>query len=436
MSKASHFFAAALVGAATAGLVQAQDGGTQANLNLSPGLFYEDDTTRARLGFGASYDSVTSNQRFSLGLDGALDSGYDDITDALRTPQLSLSYGLESRATALDATFSYRRAQIDALVFDDDLDSDFLVLGTGERADLAASTSLTFGRETPFGGRLDLGYRQERYLDTVDPTLLDEDTRSAGLSLRFDIDRRISLTLAGQFSDTDVDGFGTDQERRSLNAGLDLAVSQSLNASVSLGGSRITQTGVSGTTVTEGVTATASATQDLPNGSLSGTISSDVTTAGRRTTLRADRSLELPRGSLSFGAGIGQIENGDLQTLARLSWRNEGPRAQYDITLDRALAVNNDGDRAVNTQFGLSWQQDLDRLSSFGVGLSLRDTDRLDAGPDSTQTSLSLTFRRDLTQDWGVRSTYTQRWSQETGAPDTNNSTIFLGLERGFQWRP
>lgn len=436
MRRGRRYLAAGLCGAVAMGTAQAQDGGTQAGLTLSPGLFYEDAETRTRLGFGTTFDTETRDQRFSAGFDGAFDSGYDDIAESLRSPRLTLSYGLERRATAVEASLSYRRAKIDALVFDDDLDSDFLVIGTGQRADLNAGASLTFGRDAPFGGTVDLGYRSRDYLDTADPTLLDETTTSAGLSLRFVIDPRLTATLALRGSETDVDTPGTDQQRVSVNAGMDVAVNPALTTSLRLGTTRITDTGPLGTDTTEGVTASLSATQDLPNGNLSGSISSDVTTAGRQTTVRVDRSLDLPRGTLGFGAGFSQLDAGDLQTLARLSWSGESPRAQYGLTLDRTLAVNRDGDSAINSQISLSWQQELDRFSNLGAGLSLRDTDRLDTGADSTQASLSLSWRRDLAQDWGLRTSYTHRWSRETGAADSDDYTVFVGFERGFQWRP
>lgn len=438
MRRGRRYLAAGLVGAVAMGTAQAQDsGGSQVGLTLSPGLFYEDDTSRARLGFGVSYDTATRNQRFSLGLDGAFDSGYDDAADSLRSPRLTMSYGLESRATAVDAQLSYRRDRISALVLDDDLDSDFLVIGTGQRVDLNSSASLTFGRDAPIGGTFDLGYRSREYLDTADPSLLDETTMRAGLALRFTIDPRLTARLSGRVSETDVDGPGTDQRRTSLSAGLDVAVSPTLEAGLTLGASRITDTGLLGTETTEGATATLSATRALPNGSLSGRISTDVTAGGREISLQVDRAMDLPGGgSLGFGGGVARIDGGDVQTQARLSWADATPTARYGLTLDRALAVNREGDSAINSQIGFSWQQDLDRLSTFGADLTLRDTDRLGVGADSTQTNLSLTFRRSLTQDWDLRTTYTHSWSREDGAADTDDYTVFLGFERGFQWRP
>ena len=444
--------AVGLMGAAIMQSAQAQDnGGAEAGLTVSPGLFFEDDETRARLGFGATYKTATRTQQFTLGFDGAFDSGYDDIEDSLRSPRLTLSYGLENRNIALNTQASYRRDQIDALIFGqasqsaqtntslfrDDLESDFLVIGTGQRADLNTSANLTFGRAAPFGGTLSLGYRTRSYLDTVDPTLLDEETRSAGLALRFTIDPRLTARLSGNVSETDVDDPGTDQRRTSLNAGLDMAVSPLVDVSLTLGATEVISTTPLESTTNDGGSATLSATRALTNGTLSGRIDSNVTAGGRLSTFRADRAFDLRSGGqLSFGAGIGQIDNDDVQALARASWTGETQTGRYALTLNRTLAINSDGESALNSVVSLSWQQDLDRVSSFGTGLSLRDTTRLDGGADTAQANLSLSWRRDLTQNWRVRTTYTHRWSQETGSTDTDDYSVFLGFERNFQWRP
>ncbi len=420
------------------GSAQAQDnGGTQAGLTLSPGLVYDDEKTRARLGLGATYETTTRNQRLTFGFDGAFDSGYGDISDSLRTPRVNLSYALENRSTALETELSYRRAEINKLIFDDDLDSELLAVGTGQRSDLATSARLSFGRDAPFGGTFDVGYRQRSYLNTVDPSLLDEEIRSAGLSLQFTIDPRLVVGLSGQVSETDVDGLGTDQRRKSLSAGLDMAVSPSLDVSLTFGTSQIVNTGPLGSNTIEGTTASLSATRARPNGTIVGRISTDVTAGGRKTSIQVDRALDLPRGgTLSFGGGVGQINNSDLQTQVRLAWLGETPTAQYGVRLDRALAVDRDGDTAINSQISLSWQQDLNQVSTFGAALALRDTERLGSGTDNSVVNLSLTWQRELTQDWGVRSTYTHQWGQKTATSDTNEHTVFLGVERSFQWRP
>lgn len=421
----------------THGAIAQDNAGAQIGLTLSPGFVYDDDEGRARLGFDTAYETTTRNQRFLLGLDGAFDSGYEELDESLRSPRLRLSYGRESSATEVTAQLSFQRDTIDALVFDDNLDRDFLESGTGLRTDLNASLGLTFGRSAPFGGSVDLGYRSRGYPDADDPRLLEEETANAGLSLRFTIDPRVTARVSGRFSETDVENPGTDQRRTSVNAGLDLAVSRTLDVSLALGATKVVSTSPVDTETNEGASSSLTAVRALPDGTLSAAIASDLTAGGRLSTLRVDRAFDLPDGAtLGFGAGIGQVDENDVQTLVRLSWSGETRTGGYSVRVDRTLAVNNEGDSALNSIVSLSWRQDLNRVSSFRTGLSLRDTTRLDDGADQTQANLSLGWRRDLTEDWGVRATYTHRWTQEEGADETEDYTVFLGFEREFQWRP
>lgn len=424
--------------AASPGAAQ-QEGGVTAGLTLTPGVHYEDERFSPRLGFGAEVRTQTRTQNLALSFNTALD-GTDlssDLSDSLRDPRLNLSYSLENRNTAFETTMSYRRSKISRLFLAEVFDEEFLVLDEGQRSDLNTTAALTFGREAPFGGVLDLRYGQIRYSGTSDPGLRNEDSRAAGLSLRFDVDRRIRMTLAARISETDVAGDGTDQRRESLSLGTELAVSPTLSTSLRIGTSRITETTGGTEQVRDGVTWGLTAEQELPNGSLSGQIDSDLTAAGRLSTARLDREMDLPRGTLRFGGGVSQQDGGKLTPIASLRWQHAIPTASFQMSYDRSLRVTRAGESGIDNQLGLSWQQEIDPLSQLGLSMTLRQTERLDAGAsDTQQASLSLSWQRDLTQDWALRASYTHRWTRDAGSRDTRENNLFLGLERSFQWRP
>lgn len=438
MGRGQEYIAAALLGAAALvpGPAAAQDGGLSGTLSLTPGFLYEDDQSGVQLGFGASLQAQTRTQRFSLSLNGAFDSA-DRSESNLSDPRLNLSYGIENRSTALETALSYRRSDIDTLFLEDDLGQEILVLDEGQREDLSVSAALSFGRDAPFGGALNLSHRQLNYLNTTDPSLLDSETQSAGLSLRFEIDRRLTATLAAQVTETDEDGLlGTDQRSESLSVGLDMLVNPALTTSIRMGPSRVTDTFGGIETVQSGFSYALSAVQALPNGTVSGQIDSSITSAGRLTTARIDRQLDLPRGALRFGAGLSRVNNTDTQPLVSIGWQQQTPVATFGLLLDSALAVSSDGERAINNRLSLSWTRELDSLSSISASLTVRDTDRLDPGTvDSRQASLSLSWRRDLTQDWALRTSYTHSLTREDGRPDDSDNRVFLGVERSFQWR-
>lgn len=440
MTGGQQYIAATLLGATFLGAMptSAQEAGLGAAATLTPGVLYEDERLRARLNFGAQITAATRNQRLALDFNGALESERGgSVSDSLRDPRLELSYGLESRQSELEANISYRRARISSLAFDDDLTNDLLVIDDGQREDLNLSTALTFGREASFGGTVNLGYRQRTYLDTTDPSLEDEETRSAGVVLRFEIDKRSTVTLSGRILETQVQDTGLDQQSESLTVGVEQAVTPTLVVSASIGASRITDT-IGGFQATrEGASYTLSAVQEQPNGTLTGRIASDITAGGRVSTARVERRLELPLGSLNLALGVGKAGDSTPQPLASLSWLHEMPRATFALALDQAIAVDREGERAVNSQISFNWQQELDSLTSLSAGLNLRETDRLDIGnPDSQQASLTLSLQRTITQDWALRSSYTHRRSRVSGSSDSSEDTFFLGVERGFQWRP
>ena len=424
--------------AASSGAAQ-QEGGVTAGLTLTPGIHYEDKRFSPWLGFGAEVQTQTRTQSLALSFNTALDGSdlFSGLSDSLRDPRLNLSYSLENRNTALEATLSYRRSKISQLFLAEVLDEEFLILDEGQRADLNSTAALTFGREAPFGGVLDLRYGQRRYSGISDPRLRNEDSRAAGLSLRFDIDRRIRMTLAARISETDVAGDGTDQRRESLSLGAELAASPTLTTSLRIGTSRITETTGGVAQVRDGVTWGVSAEQEMPNGVLSGQIDSDLTAAGRLRTARLDRSMDLPRGTLRYGVGITQQPGGKLTPIASLGWQYTTRAANFQLSYDRSLRVARAGESGIDDRLGLSWQQEIDSLSQLGLDVTLRRTERLDAGErDSQQASLSLNWQRDLTQDWVLRSSYTHRWTRDAGSRDTRDNIVFLGLERRFQWRP
>lgn len=438
MGRGQEYITAALLGAAalTPDPAAAQDGGLTGTLSLTPGFLYEDNQSSAQLGFSAGLQAQTKNQRFSLSLNGAIDSA-DRAGSGLNEPRLNLSYGIENRNTAIDTSLSYRRTDIDSLFLEEDLGQEILVLDEGQREDLSVRAALSFGREAPFGGTLNLSHRQLNYLDTTDPSLLDEQTQSADLSLRFEIDRRLTATLEAQVTETDEDGLlGVDQRRESLTVGLDMEVNPALTTSVSMGPSRITDTVGGIDTVQQGFSYALSAVQALPNGSLSGRIDSSITSAGRLTSIRFGRQLDLPRGALRFGAGLTRDSSTETRPLVSVVWQQETPSSTFGLTLDSALEISRDGERAVNNRLRLSWAKELDSLSSVSASLTVRDTDRLDPGTvDTRQASLSLSWSRDLTQDWALRTSYTHSWTREDGRPDDSDNSVFLGLERSFQWR-
>lgn len=414
----------------------AATGGIRADLRISQRFTQEDDEVTGKTGIGLSVTSETRRSTFGLFLDGDLEQSFEgdtslDVTD----PNLRLSFGHESRSSAVDLSLRYRESDVDTLFEDLTLGPGILVLDDGMRKDLAGSLGLEVGRDAPVGGRLDLGYAEQTYSDTTDPSLIDEATSRAALALRFRIDPRIEASLNASVVDTDRDTPGLDVRSESVGLGLDLDVTKTLETSLYLGQTRIVESGVGPRTVTEGLAYTLSLTETRPNGTLSGSLASDIDEAGRRTTARIDRSLELPTGRLRVGVGVSEGEDDDLRPLLSLAWVRDLPRGSVGLFLDQSFSTDTDGSEALNSRFSLSYRQDLTPVSTLEAALRLGDTDFL-SGPsaDTRKVEIDLAYRHALTEDWDLLGGYTHTISDETGARRSYSDEIYIGIEKRFQW--
>ena len=413
----------------------AQDGGLSAELRFSQRLVSSegDLTGESLLGFGLS--SETRNQVFEASLDGTYLTAIDSADDSgVIDPRFALSYGLQSRQTAVSLDLAYAEADVDS-VFELDALPGIFVIDSGTRARTRLGLDLAFGQEAPFGGTLALGYSETRYSDTTDPGLLDEETGSVDLTLRFDIDRRISARVFAGYSETDRDG-GTDVTRERLGAGADLPVTGTLDAALDLGLTRVTETTGGSDTVDEGLSFALALTEARPNGAYTATLSSDLDESGRRSTLTLGRSIELREASLTARFGLSEGTDGDLRPLYALSYDQALPRSQFGVSLDQAFATDTDGSETLNTRMSVDWAFELTRTSTLGAGLNLRDTEVLGASGDAQRLDLSLTYSHALTEDWSLIGGVTHTIEREDGSADIRSDEVFVGLRTSVGWRP
>ena len=68
---------------------------------------------------------------------------------------------------------------------------------------------------------------------------------------------------------------------------------------------------------------TCTLTRTLTNGTLAFSLNRTQGLSTARTDIRFDRSLTLPNGSLSFGAGISDSDTGDSALVASLNYSNQ-----------------------------------------------------------------------------------------------------------------
>lgn len=421
-----------------AGPLSAQDnGGLQARLSFSQGLTLSSDgESFGQSNVGFSVNSATRTQTFAFDFGGAFTQRLgNSIQFELEDPTAALSYGIQSRQTAIETSLSFRQTDADALVENEQGLPDLLILDKGKREDLSASASLTFGREARFGGAVSLGYGQSRFDGTTSAELIDSTKRNAGVDLRFEIDRRITGTLDYNISQTDRQG-GDDVRNETLRAGADLVVTPTLNAKLTLGRSRITTSIDTDKSVETGLNYGVSLSQQRPNGGLTFNLSSDITEAGRRTTATVGRSLETSRGVFSASLGLTESNTSKLRPLAELSYREELPRGSFGVVLDQNFSTTSEGFDALNSRFRFDWQRDLNRTASFSSDLTYQTTEVFGSAEENSRLNLGFSYSQSLTSDWGLTARFVHSRFESNTQSDQQENEIFVGLATNLSWRP
>lgn len=430
---------AALLGASPVfGQQTDEDSGLALTLSYTERLLWDDGDTSARSDLGLSLTSQTRTQQLAFSLDGGLEKTTSDGLDgSWEDPTATLSYGLERRNTALSFDASYRRNDADSLVFSEDLGDGTLVLDEGQRETITTRAGLEFGREDRFGGTVSLGYTETNYLDTASTNLLDSTTDTATLGLRFDLDRRVSARMTFRHSDLNREG-GTDVRRRTLSVGATMELTKTLVADLELGQTRIVRDGSIPRDVDQGTYYQFALTEERPNGTLSGSVVSDIDENGRRTTARVDRRMDLPRAQLAFGFGLSTDDNSDkIRPLYTFSYAQDLKRGQVSASLDQSFSTSSTGQETLNSRLRVSLSQDLTANSLFTGTLSVRDADVLGAnGNDVTQMDLTLNYSQSLTEDWTLVGGYTHSRRIRASGNDDIDDQVFIGLRTAVTWRP
>lgn len=433
---------AALVTICAAGHVSAQStqepAGLETAFTYTERLLWDDGDTFARSDLGFSLTADTRRQSFALSLDGALEKDLDNgLKTTFEDPQARLNYQIESRNTALSFDAHYLRTDVDSLAFDEDLGSGTLVLEEGQRETARSNLRLEFGREAPIGATVALGYRETDYFDTTSTSLLDSTTQSVDVGLRMDVDRRISTRLTYALNDLNREG-GVDSRRETFSLGATLDVTQALTADIDIGQSELVRSGSVARDASDGLYVRLALNQDRRNGTLRGSVVSNIDENGRRTTARVDRRMELRNGTLGFGFGLSESDTtGKTRPLYALNYAQDLPRGEFSVALDQVFSSTSTGSETLNSRLQLSLSQALTSLSSLNGTLTFRDSDVLSAGgTDSSQLNLDLSYAHVLTDDWSLVGGYTHSRRMRDSASDDIDDQIYIGLRTTLAWRP
>ena len=417
------------------GLAQS-GGGQSATLRFSETLRSESGDVTARSDIDFSFSTETRRDRFEINVGSVYDVGLaSDEGSNFDDPFANLLYRRENRNTLFQTNASFRRQDIRDFVLLDEIDDTGLVVDEGQREDRQGGLRFDWGREAAFGGSLSADYRSRRFLDVEGGNLQDSDTLNASLRLDFEIDRRITVFTNTTYRDIDRDG-GTDTEEFGFSLGADLAVTQTLAASISAGFSDVSESGPGADTNRSGFSANASLSQTLPNGDLTGLLATSIGENGRESSLRVTRNLALQNGDFRAGFGVGEVD-GSGRGLFSLGYSRSNRRSNIDFGFDQSFTSSNDGGAVLSSSARMDFRQELSERAGYSVGITYLESDALSSLTASTQQlSVSASYNHVLTDTWSLTGGWSHTRRRTDGGSTTTDDTIFLGLTSVLSWRP
>lgn len=376
--------------------------------------------------------STSTALRFSNSPDGGSKTEIDE-------PQLNLKYVRSGATSTFSISSNYRRDKIEFLspledfvdengVLDIPDDIDDLRNNTGTRVSYGANIALDLLRDAPVSLRLTLGQSGRNYIDVSDPDLYDVQTTSYGATARFrfgsDFDGNLSYS-ASQYRADDTED--TRRHRQNLSFGITKTLSNVLDGTASIGWSDIETDTNTDRESNSGVNGSIGLTLARPNGEIGLNYSTSTNVEGNRQTLSFRRNLVLPSGTLSANVGLTQQDQGEIDTVAGLSYNQKLANGSLSVSFNRSIRYVDDDDAFEQfTSASASHNYQINSLSS----LTLRGA--LSRSEETDLASLGLTYSYALTTDWNLSTGYNFTSTKSDTSDSADTHQVFVGLSRAF----
>jgi hypothetical protein len=395
--------------------------------------------------------SETDTQQIDFGLSGALQIQDTPDTDGVETdfsdPRFRLAYNLQGADSELGVRATYFSSDIDTLSLEDFVDEegvlvlpeDFASLqGNGTRSNYSLGVTLDMFQNDPLGLELTAGASGTDYTGTSDPDLFNFNRTYLGGTAFARFSDVLTGTLSLRYSTYDAnDDTQTYRTRTTTRAGLVYAISGRATLEANVGYTEInTEELNTPDSTSSSPVGNIGYVYAMPNGQITADL--DATTdedGAERLNLVFGRSMQLPDGSLSFRFGLTDPEFGDVEPIGGLNWTRNLPAAQISAQLSRAVTLSNEDETQLSTVIALNYEQEINRISSFGLNATYGETDGTADTDSVKRTGISATYRYALTEDWNLNTGVGYRTREENGQT-ASSPRVFLSIGRRFDFRP
>jgi hypothetical protein len=396
----------------------------------------------------------TRTQSFALTFSGDLnladDPPEEDVEFEFRDPTVGLSYSREAANSRLALSGSVRVRDVDTLEpFFVDTDGDTIIDEAGFTEDDGTATITNFGftletrRNAPISTTYTAAYSSRTYSDTDDPDLYDREDFRVGATTRL----RFSGVSQGQLT------FGLRQyeysegrdllgQSGSIRAGIvrDLSPTLTVEGAVGYALTREDEeiAGESFEDTDEGLIFDAAFRREVINGEYFGEYDRELIEDTFRNTLVFGRSFSLQNSNLRGSLGLTALDGGDPQPVFNLFYARETQDGQFTAGFRRTVTLNTDDEERVLSAAVVGYSHEINTLSSFRVGLDyalITNYDEDDVDDDEERATITASYNRALTRDWGLTVGYRGR-AKSTETEDAISNSVFVNLGRQFIFRP
>ncbi|SPH24094.1 hypothetical protein DEA8626_03143 [Defluviimonas aquaemixtae] len=440
----------------TGGTAARGAGGLQFDINVNSKLSYDDNfqlqprspgsTTIFDNSVDLNLSSVTSVQDFNVNASGVFRyaeipgrsiSGFED-------PTIRLGYRLDGVNSRLTFNGRYRNVDREFLdpfqVEQEEQQSNIFVDDGGTVEFTTAALSYQTGLNDPLGFTVSLDHDQRDYSNVTNARLFDRETNSANLTATLKVSPVTQLRAQAGITEFSADdAVGTERRTTDYSIGVVQDIDPTLVLDARLGRTEIDTDTNTGSSNRSGATGAATLTKTLSNGTVFASIDSTVNQNGSRNSLRFGRSLQLPSGS--FNASVGGIDtpSGNNYVIGSLGYTHQLKTSNINVSINRNVSTNSLSEDVLDTRVSVGYGYEINNNSRLNVALNWGRSESAGIGgaPTVERTSLRATYSHALTQDWDLTGgVLVRRRSASTATGDAQSNSVFVTLDRSFNFRP
>lgn len=417
--------------------------------NLGLSIPEEGTTTAATTSILYGFKTETRTQSLSLLLGGAFRFGSIAAGNSLETGFTDPTIGLRYSRSAANSRFLF---DVNAQESDISqsaplwsfIDSDGVLeaprdladlTGSGNRRSYNASVELETGIEGPLGFKFTLSANGVDYINATSAALSDFDQIKAGVttSLRFDPVTTGVVDLRYSQYDS-ANPLNTDRTSQTYEIGFDRSITPVSKLSLRMGYTESrTKTGVLAGG-SSGVTGSVSYSKTLSDGSLTASLNLARSTSGETNTLRFGRQFELPTGRFGFNLGASSVNGNTPELIGGLNWSGAGKDSNVSLNLNRSVSVDSNDESRFSTTMLAHYDYTINAFSNLAADLSYTVLDRTTLSNGVRRSELELSYRRQLTEDWNLRTGLSYQVRDEDTVGKTDSQNLFVSLSRSFDF--